>query len=475
MKIGLRIFLGFLLIASLAAFFLAHTFTQEVRPGVRQGMEVALGDAANLLAELAGPELKAGTLPSGPFAAAVARYRERKPKSQVWGLEPGGPGFRVYVTDDRGRVVYDSAGEAVGQDYARRNDVYLTLRGRYGARSTRTDPSNPATSVMHVAAPVLDAGRIAGVLTVANPTASVQPFAAASERKVMKAGLALTAAALLVGLGLTVWLTRSVNRLKGYALEAAEGRKAALPALDGELADLGRAVETLREKLEGRAYAEAYVHALTHEMKSPLAAIRGAAELMEDAAMPEADRRRFLAHVQASEARLRALVERMLELASLQHRQALKEPARLDLGALASRVMDAKAVLAARAQVRLEAALPPGAIVEGEALLLEQALSNLLDNALAFAPAGSAVNLALEPGPNRHALVVRDAGPGLPDFALGRAFEAFYALPAPGSEAKGTGLGLAFVTEIAELHGGRASLRNRPEGGAEARLELPSA
>jgi two-component system sensor histidine kinase CreC len=471
-RIGLRIFLGFLLIASLAAFFLARTFTQEVRPGVRQGMEVALGDAANLLAELAGPELRAGTLQAGAFTAAVGRYRARRPASQVWGRDAGGPGFRVYVTDDGGRVVYDSAGEALGQDYSRRNDVYLTLRGRYGARSTRTDPTDPATSVMHVAAPILDQGRIAGVLTVANATRSVQPFAEASERKVMKAGLALMAAALLVGLGLTVWLTRSVNRLKAYAADAAEGRKAVLPALDGELAELGRALETMREKLEGRAYAEAYVHTLTHEMKSPLAAIRGAAELLEEA-MPEADRRRFVANIQASEARLRAIIERMLDLASLQNRQGLKEPAELDLANLAARVVDAKRTLLERAGVRVDARIPAGSKVRGEAFLLEQALSNLLDNALAFSPAGGVIRVELEATPDAQTIVVYDQGPGLPDFALPKAFDAFYALPRPGSEARGTGLGLAFVKEIAELHGGGAAIENRPEGGAEARLRLP--
>lgn len=473
MKLGLRVFLGFLLIAGLAAWFLARTFTQEVRPGVRQGLEVALGDAANLLAEVAAPELEAGFPADGPFAKAVARYRERRPKAQVWGRDPGGPGFRVYVADSRGILRYDSAGEAVGQDFSRWNDVYLTLRGRYGARSTRQDPKDPASSVMHVAAPLLKDGRIVGALTVAMPTRSVLPFAEAGERRVLRAGLALMAAALLVGLGLTLWLTRSLGQLKGYALQAAEGRKAALPRLSGELADLGGAVESMREKLEGRAYAETYVHTLTHEMKSPLAAIRAAAELMEDPAMPAADRARFLTGIQGSETRLRALVERMLDLATLQKRQGLEAPELLDLAALAARVAETKRPRLEQAGLRLEVNLPAGAKVRGEAFLLEQALSNLLDNALAYSPAGGVVTVDLEPSEARLALRVRDQGPGLPDFALGRAFEAFYALPKPGSEAKGTGLGLAFVKEIAELHGGRATIGNRPEGGAEARLELP--
>ncbi len=76
------------------------------------------------------------------------------------------------MTDARGIVVFDSDGRDVGKDYSRWNDVYLTLRGRYGARSTPSDPNDDTSSVMYVAAPMHDAqGRIIGVLTWPRPTA----------------------------------------------------------------------------------------------------------------------------------------------------------------------------------------------------------------------------------------------------------------------------------------------------------------
>ena len=68
---------------------------------------------------------------------------------------------------------------------------------------------------------------------------------------------------------------------------------------------------------------------------------------------------------------------------------------------------------------------------------------------------------------------MRDEGPGVPDYALGRVFDRFYSLARPHSGKKGTGLGLTFVKEIAELHGGSASLDNDPRGGAIATLRLP--
>lgn len=470
MKLSLRVFLGFFLIVGLAAYFVLSTFMAEVKPGVRQGMEVALVDTAQVLAELVAPDLKAGTSDQGRLAEVLRAYRARKFEAPIWGVTKDRADLRVYVTDAKGILLYDSAGEAPGADYSRWNDVLLTLQGRYGARTT--PPDDPSKSVMYVAAPILDQGRIIGVLSVGAPTASVLPYAERSQARVLRAGVVLVAMALAVGLGLTLWLTRSIDRLMAYARKVAAGQKAMLPALGGgELTELGRALETMRTRLEDRGYVERYVHALTHEMKSPLAAIHGAAELLEEE-MPEADRRRFLAHIQEQEARLRLLVERMLGLASVERRQGLEQPVRLSIPECFSGVATAKAAQLSARELRLETSIGKGWVM-GERFLLEQALSNLLDNAIDFSPQGGEVEVALASTPETYVLVIRDHGTGIPDYALERVFEPFYSLPRPDSGLKSTGLGLSFVKEVAELHGGAIVLANHPEGGAEARLTLP--
>src|SRR5687767_2106561 len=167
MKIGLRIFLGFFLIVGLAAFFVMKVFVDEIKPGVRQAMESSLVDTANAMAVLAAPELRAGTLREGRFAQAIASLSAQPLDADISGVRKRGFDYRIYVTDARGIVVYDSTGQDVGADYSDWNDVYLTLRGRYGARSTRSDPDDDTTSVMYVAAPVRHDGEIIGVLTVA--------------------------------------------------------------------------------------------------------------------------------------------------------------------------------------------------------------------------------------------------------------------------------------------------------------------
>ncbi|MBK8792100.1 MAG: two-component system sensor histidine kinase CreC [Holophaga sp.] len=475
MKLSVRVFLGFFLIVGVAAYFVLRIFMQEVKPGVRQGMEVALVDSAQLLAEVAAPELAAGRLTEGTFAQAVARYTQRESKARIWGMEKHDPQFEVYVTDTQGRVVFDSEGRAVGQDYSRWNDVLLTLRGQYGVRSTRAIPGDESSSRMFVAAPVLQGDRLLGVLTVSTPTASVIPFAQRSQRRVFHAGLVLMGAALLTGLLLSWWLTRSLNRLRAYARQVAEGHKAMLPAVGGgELAELGRALEWMREKLEGRKYLERYVQALTHEMKSPLAAIHGAAELLDEA-LPEPERRRFVANIRDQELRLRLLVDRMLGLASLQQRQGLQAAKELSLLEIVEVVVASKTVRSAQNNLQIRIHPPSDAKVRGEAFLLELALSNLLDNAIDFSPTGGLIEVEMTTTGNRIALVVKDQGSGIPEFAATRIFEPFYSLPRPATHKKSTGLGLSFVREVAELHGGSIEVSNRPDEGVEACLMLPLA
>ena len=113
--------------------------------------------------------------------------------------------------------------------------------------------------------------------------------------------------------------------------------------------------------------------------------------------------------------------------------------------------------------------------VEGDAFLLRQLLGNLIDNAIDFSSAGGVVDVRLHARSNGLRIEVADRGPGLPDFALERVFERFYSLPRPDGGARGNGLGLNFVAEIAKLHGGTVSLVNRDGGGAIAVVVFPLA
>ncbi|MDH4565097.1 two-component system sensor histidine kinase CreC [Pseudomonas sp. BN414] len=472
MPLGIRIFLAYFLFVGLAGWFVLSTVMDEIRPGVRQTTEETLVDTANLLAEILRDDVRSGTLDQGRLPELLRAYGQRQPGADIWGVRKTQVNHRIYVTDAHGVVLLDSSGAAVGQDYSRWNDVYLTLRGQYGARSSREDPNDPDSSVMYVAAPIRDGERIIGVVSVSKPNASLQPYIERSQRRLAWLGAGLIGLGLLVGGLLSWWLSRSLRRLRSYAQAVSEGARAELPAMSGgELRQLATAVERMRTQLEGKAYVERYVHTLTHELKSPLAAIRGAAELLEGE-MPAEQRQRFVANIGNEGARLQQLVERLLNLAQVEQRQGLEERVRVPLRELAEELLHAQAARIETAGLKVENRIAPGLCATGERFLLSQALANLLDNALDFTSPGGLLRLDAAQQGDWLELRVFNQGEPIPEFALSRLTERFYSLPRPATGRKSTGLGLNFVQEVAGLHGGDLCVANA-EGGVEACLRLP--
>ena len=218
-----------------------------------------------------------------------------------------------------------------------------------------------------------------------------------------------------------------------------------------------------------------YVQTLTHEVKSPLSAIRGAAELLQEPSMPPSERQKFLANITRETQRIQEMVDRMLELTALESRRMLEH---VEPVALRPRLEDVGAAAAdagAARQVRVVLDVQDEAVVDGDPFLLRRAVSNLLDNALDFSPAGAEVRVVLKRRARGAVVEVADQGPGIPEYAQDKVFEKFYSLARPHSRKKSTGLGLSFVREIASLHQGRIELVNAPKGGALARLALPLA
>jgi two-component system sensor histidine kinase CreC len=464
MRLSIRIFLVYAVFIGLTGYFVLSTVMKEVRPGVRQSTEETLVDTANLLAEVLHEDVKNGTLSQSHFPEVLKAYGLRQPGATIWGLPKNQVNNRVYVTDSKGIVLLDSSGEAVGQDYSRWNDVYLTLRGEYGARSTRSDPQDPNSSVMHVGAPIRDNGLIIGVVTVAKPNSSLQPYVDRTERRLLGYGAGLVVLGLLFAALLSGWLSHALRRLTRYAQAVSEGRRAELPHYrGGELAQLSRAVEHMRTQLEGKAYVERYVHTLTHELKSPLAAIRGAAQLLHED-MPLEQRHRFVGNIDSESARMQQLIERLLNLAMVEQRQALEESVSVSVAELIDDVLAAQSGRIERKRLKIEQSIGPDVSVTGERFLLRQAFANLVENALDFMPSEGTLRFSAEREGGRLRVSLFNSAEAIPDYALPRLSERFYSLPRPDSGRKSTGLGLNFVEEVVHLHGGALRIGN-VEGG----------
>jgi two-component system sensor histidine kinase CreC len=274
-----------------------------------------------------------------------------------------------------------------------------------------------------------------------------------------------------------VWLVRPFSLIADYVRYVRAQRSFSLPRLGRRaLGVLGAAYDEMRDALAGRNYVADYVQTLTHEVKSPLSAIRGAAELLQEP-MPDADRARFTANIVRETERVQELIDRMMELTALESRRQLDHPSSIDLRALAQDVVSSLQASALTRQVHVELQQAVTAFdpitTEGDAFLLRRALSNLIDNAVDFSPAGGRVTVSIARRGRIAEVTVLDQGPGIPDYAEDKVFEKFYSLARPHSHKKSTGLGLSFVKEIAELHRGRISLKNAEAGGARAVLGLP--
>lgn len=469
-----RLFIVCSLLVAAAGWIALRQVLDEVKPAVRQSTEETLVDTANLLAEFVGADLRAGRLGQGDLARVLEAYGSRQPDAEIWGIRKNDVLLRIYVTDARGIVLLDSTGRDLGRDYSRWNDVRRTLRGQYGARSTEEVPGDERTTVMHVAAPVRDGERIIGVVTVAKSNRSLQPYIERAQRRLIAVAVLFIAGGLAFGALLSLWLGRVIRRLTHYADAVAAGERPAIPELPGrELNQLARALDTMRARLEGRAYVERYVQTLTHELKSPLAAIHGAAELLRHD-MPPEQRSRFLDNIDAETGRLQSLAERLLHLAQVEQRRGLDERVRIGLRALVDELLQQLAPRLAAARLTATNEVEAGAAVSGERFLLRQAILNLLDNAVEFAAGGSGIVVSSTTAGDRVTLDVFNAGEPIPDYALPRLTERFYSLPRPGTGRKSTGLGLNFVSEVAELHDGTLGIGNAP-GGVLASLTLPAA
>jgi two-component system sensor histidine kinase CreC len=474
-RIRTRLFLGFFLLTGAGFYFLVEWILDDLRPRYLESMEESLIDTANLLASLAEIDIDVSGIPADQFRDAFDRVARRPLQAKVYDVMKTKVDLRVYVTDSLGMVIFDSdGGRDEGKDYSRWRDVYMTLHGSYGARSTRVEPDKASSSELFVAAPIYSAGKVVGVLTVSKPSRSVDLYLHAATPKIIAAGALAALAVIALGLIISTLITHPILRLTGYARDVRDGKPVVLPALGrSEMGELGRAFDEMREALEGKKYVEQYVHTLTHELKSPISSVKGAAELLQED-MPPEKRAVFLSNIRSETDRMQQLVERMLDLSALESRRRLDGAEVVDVAALAAEARQRMEAALARKRITMEIDAAAGLAVKGEKFLLQQALLNLLDNAAAFSPQGGRIEVAAAREGGRVTVRVSDQGPGIPDFARERVFEKFYSLQRPDTGRKSSGLGLAIVQEITRLHGGEIRLDNRPEGGLRATWTLPA-
>jgi len=290
-------------------------------------------------------------------------------------------------------------------------------------------------------------------------------------------------------------LVRRLRALESLAARVARGDLSARVA-DPRRDEIGRVAQQLdrmaerlalaRDELEQHDHQRRQLFAdITHELATPLTAIRASAETLLDPGVPLSDdeRTRYVRGVLDESRRLDRLIRDLFELARLEAGATALQLERLDWAALCHNTIDRFGPRYAAAGLAIGwRGARSEAWILADGLRLEQVLDNLLVNALRYVPAGGHVEVALkrlEGPPGRWRLTVSDDGPGLPSDELPRVFERFYR--GSGSRGdndtrngSGSGLGLAIVRRIVERHGGSVSARGESPRGLAIDVDLPA-
>jgi two-component system phosphate regulon sensor histidine kinase PhoR len=229
-----------------------------------------------------------------------------------------------------------------------------------------------------------------------------------------------------------------------------------------------RKLETIRRE---------FVANVSHEIRTPITAIRGFVETLQDGALDNAeDARRFLGIIEKHVNRLEAIIEDLLSLSRIEqeaetHDIHLSEASLLDVLQNAIQVCQ---VAAALKKARIDLSCSEHLVAGMDAQLLEQAVVNLLDNAIKYSDEGSSIQLSCTEGENEIVITVKDPGCGIEKRHLPRIFERFYRVDkARSRHLGGTGLGLAIVKHITQAHGGHIKVESAPGKGSAFSIHLP--
>jgi signal transduction histidine kinase len=278
---------------------------------------------------------------------------------------------------------------------------------------------------------------------------------------------------------LSGYITRTVAGLASKADRIASGEQGVKLETwsKSELGELARSVERMRRKLEGKAYVEEMVTTLSHELKTPLASIRGAAEVLEDGAIRDDEARaKFLGNIQSEVQRLDRIVSELLKLSRIETQPEPLPATPTDAAAVVRELEKIYRDRAGNLAIAFSCASPqePLAIRLSD-VQLRQVLVNLLDNALAFTPSGGEIALVLARGDGIVEFRVRDTGAGIEPELLPKIFDRFFTTENPRTGNRGTGLGLAIVKTIVEQNRGTVRVTSERGKGTEFIVTLPVA
>ncbi|MFA4874036.1 MAG: ATP-binding protein [bacterium] len=395
---------------------------------------------------------------------------------------------RITVILPNGEVIGDSEEEPASmENHSDRPEVRAALEGAVGVATRHSHTLG--RDMIYVAIPVIKDGRIEGVVRTAMPTKAMAGMLRSLYTGIALEDLFLAAIVAWMLLFISRRIVRPIEEIRAGARKFLEGDlsyrlrvkgsdevKALASTMNQMAAELQERIDRLKQLENTR---REFVANVSHELKTPVTSIRGFAETLRDGALDDPARaKRFLNIIASHAERISAIIEDLLYLSRIEQVQEL-EQVKLERGSILEVLESAISLCEGKAtekKIDLELSCDEGLFAMINAALFEQAVINLVDNAIKYSALRSSVRIEAALEGKELRIVVRDKGCGIPQEHLSRIFERFYRVDKGRSrEHGGTGLGLAIVKHIVALHSGRVSVESAMGSGSAFTIRFPSA
>ena len=477
LNIGTKLFLLYFIISSALLWTFAHRTALESAKSV-------MVEVSSLMSRVASQNNKDGEIDLETFESLIVNYLRSQKNTIDTNNNQKLENLAIYVTDKDGLLVLDSRGLILGTDLRSHDEVGSVLSGgqdittvviksipgpkkargvviEYLYKSRFLNASNPIYG---------NNGEILGAVVVVAPLMDLL-----DQNYLLQFIFYIFLLALIFGALGSYRISRNIRRIEKYTERLFRGEDVPIPNLNNQFDKLAKTIEKARTEVELKDDVEQYIDTLAHELRTPITGIQLTAENLLSP-MSDEQRKRFIENILDSNKHMDLLVNRLLDLSRIERREALKRIESLNILQVVKNVLKAPSRVKNISDKNIKIVLEIGgkSFLKAEKILLEQAIGNIVNNALDFSPKSGAITIKASETNAAISIVVLDDGPGIPPHVLSKLFTRFFSVSRPDTGVRGNGLGLRFVRKIMQLHGGEVTLQNRfIQQGAEAKLRFP--
>jgi two-component system sensor histidine kinase CreC len=480
LNIGTKLFLLYFIISSTLLWTFAHRTALEAAKSV-------MVEVSSLMSRVASQNNKDGEIDLETFESLIVNYLRSQKNTIDTDSNQKLENLAIYVTDKDGLLVLDSRGLVLGTNMRSHNEVGSALSGgqdittvvvksitgpektrgawkpliEYLYKSRFLNASNPIYG---------NNGEILGAVVVVAPLMDLL-----EQNYLLQFIFYIFLIALIFGALGSYRISRNIRRIQKYTESLFSGEDVAIPNLNNQFNNLAKTIENARTEVELKDDVEQYIDTLAHELRTPITGIQLTAENLLSP-MSDKQRKRFIENILDSNKHMDLLVNRLLDLSRIERREALKGIESLNILQVVKNVLKAPSRVKNISDKNLKIVLEISdkSSLKAEKILLEQAIGNIVNNALDFSPKSGIITIKASETNTAISIIVLDDGSGIPPHVLSKLFTRFFSVSRPDTGVRGNGLGLRFVRKIMQLHGGEVTLQNRfIQQGAEAKLRFP--